>query len=756
MTLNAILTARDGLDLSSCDREPIHVPGSVQPHGTLIAVGRSDHVILQAAANVHRAFGQAAEQLVGRPLAAALPEFAATIADRLSDLPLDQSLRHLGRWRSSAVDYDVLAHLGGDDLAIIELEEAGEDPPKFEAVFPLLRRFVDRLQHAATIDELCALAVQDVRVLTGFDRVLLYCFDDEWNGTVVAEDRNEALPRYLGLRFPASDIPGQARELYRRNRLRLIPDADYAPTPIVPPANPRTGRLLDLSLAALRSVSPVHVEYMRNMGTAASMSISILQDDRLWGLISCHNKTPRRVALHVRNACDFVAHIFSLQLAGRQRADDAERRVALAAIRTNLLAYMAQEDHFLDGLAKHPEELCALANAEGAALLTTERCELIGKTPTEPQVRSLALWLRESGRPEVFATSDLGALLPAARAYEDAASGLLAISISRIHSGFVFWFRPGLTQTVRWGGDPTKPVEEGQGGSLRLHPRRSFDIWQEVVKGRAEPWRAGEVEAATQLRGALVDIVLRRAEEMASLAEELQRANKELEAFSYSVSHDLRAPFRHIVGYAELLKQYEGDRLEERGRRYLDTIIESAFAAGKLVDSLLSFSQMGRRSLRPCGVDLNKMARGLRDLHNEAAPGRQIVWTIDPLPTVWADPLMIRLAVENLIANAVKYTSGRERAQIHIGAYDENGHTICFVEDNGVGFDMTYVGKLFGVFQRLHRMEEFEGTGIGLANVKRIIERHGGRVWAKGEPNKGATFFFTLPAPPGSERSWPN
>ncbi|MGH1574755.1 sensor histidine kinase [Methylobacterium sp. P31] len=231
------------------------------------------------------------------------------------------------------------------------------------------------------------------------------------------------------------------------------------------------------------------------------------------------------------------------------------------------------------------------------------------------------------------------------------------------------------------------------------------------------------------------------------MSEELQRSNKELEAFSYSVSHDLRAPFRHIVGYSNLLKTREGANLSERGRHYVETIIEAAFSAGTLVDNLLTFSQMGRHSLNKVSGDLNALVDEVRRKAERDVPSdRTVRWEVGSLGRVHADPVMLRLVIENLLSNAVKYTRNKSEAVIEIGRLPpQDGEAVFFVRDNGVGFDMAYVDKLFGVFQRLHRVEEFEGTGIGLANVRRIVERHGGRTWAEGDLGKGATFYFTLP-----------
>jgi chemotaxis family two-component system sensor kinase Cph1 len=551
------------------------------------------------------------------------------------------------------------------------------------------------------------------------------------------------LPSYLDLRFPASDIPAQAREMYRLNRLRLIPDAHYSPVPIEPQLNPRTGQPLDLTFSVLRSVSPVHVRYMKNMGTAASMSISILRDGQLWGLVSCHSKSPRRVPFEVRNACDIIAQALSAQIAAGEHRADAETRIRLKSKETRLLSHMAEEESFLSGLTKNEEDLLECTGANGAAILFEDQCRLVGLTPSEPEVRDLAAWLdREHLEPGIFHTECLPEVYPPALEFAANASGLVAASISSLHDSYIMWFRPEVQTTVNWGGDPRKPAEPDCQG---LSPRNSFELWKQTVRLHSRPWSPAEVDSARDLREAIVRIVLRSAEELAQLNVELTRSNQELEAFSYSVSHDLRAPFRHIVGFAELLRERESSRLSDTGKRYVGTIIESAQFAGRLVDNLLSFSQIGRASLQFSSVDTGALVTEIRDQFSLDSADRDIEWRLEQLPKVRADLFMLRLVFQNLISNAIKYTRPREKAVIEIGAERGDRETVFHIRDNGVGFDVQYASKLFGIFQRLHRMEDFEGTGIGLANVRRIVTRHGGRTWAEGEVNRGAAFYFTLP-----------
>ena len=405
---------------------------------------------------------------------------------------------------------------------------------------------------------------------------------------------------------------------------------------------------------------------------------------------------------------------------------------------------MAQEDEFLDGLIHHPEELLSLGAAAGAVIVHAGTCTRLGVCPPESEISRLVDWLVERGREELFHTDSLPQFLPGAE-LQEYASGVLAISISKIYRSYLIWFRPERVQTVHWGGDPRKPVDTGEQSPGRLSPRRSFETWKETVRGRSLPWHSEEVEAANELRNAIIGIVLRKAEELAQLTAELQKSNKELEAFSYSVSHDLRAPFRHILGYSELLKGSAADKLDGNEQRYIETIIQSANFAGTLVENLLSFSHLGRTKLRARRVDTNRLVREVRrDLEQEGA-GRVVAWEVADLPAVEADELLLRLVWQNLIQNALKYSKNRERAVIQIEGQEQEEETVFSVQDNGAGFEQAYASKLFGVFQRLHRMEEFAGTGIGLANVKRIVERHGGRVWAIGEVNRGATFSFALP-----------
>ncbi|MNM24637.1 Phytochrome-like protein cph1 [compost metagenome] len=735
-----------------CAQEPIQVPGSIQPHGFLLVLDESDLRILQASENAARWLGVPAQTLIGCALADLVSD-GFDMRARLERLPGDEVFPfHIGdvRLRQGAPCSDALRLLvhRHDQVLIAEFEpfRLPSDMADQGDYYPLVRSFVSSLHQAGSLEALLQQTVEQIKRITGFGRVKAYRFDAEGNGQVLAEVADAGYPRYLGLCFPASDIPRQARELYRLNRIRVIEDANYQPSPLVPAANPRTGKALDMSFASLRSVSPVHLQYMRNMGTLASMSLSIVVDGQLWGLVSCHHEQPRPVDFRTRTACELLASVLSLQIESRESHASTRKLLDLRQHIVRMISSMADHDSVSDGLRELPEVLLDFAHASGAAVISADRCDLIGSTPPAAQVNALVHWLAQRGDETVFHSDNLRRDVDELPELAAHAGGVLAVAISQIHSHYLLWFRAEHVRTVNWAGQPSKQV----GPQGTLDPRHSFERWQEEVRDFSAPWDPLLIEGVVELRNAVLGIVLRKAEELAQLAGDLRRSNKELEAFSYSVSHDLRAPLRHIAGYTELLGEIEGHGLSERGRRFLQHIEEAARFAGSLVDNLLNFSQMGRSALRLADVDLNALVEAIR---SELAPdyqGREIVWDIAPLPKVIADPAFINLALHNLIANAIKYTRGREPARIEIRAVLHSDETEICIRDNGVGFDMAYANKLFGVFQRLHRMEDFEGTGIGLASVRRIIERHDGRVWAEGQVDHGASFHFTLPRHPAT------
>ncbi|PHX45664.1 ATPase, partial [Pseudomonas sp. NZIPFR-PS5] len=702
--------------IDQCAQEPIQIPGSIQPQGFLLVINEAASTVIQVSANVGDWLGLDPQSLIGVALSNVFAEHELLL-ERLRALPdEEQNPFHLGEVRflqgsRAGQPMTMMVHRH-DQVLMAEFEPAGDMSTAYGNVYPLIRGFISQMSVDESIEALCQRSVAEVKRITGFGRILAYHFDADGNGLVNAEVADQGYESMLGLSFPASDIPTQARRMYLANRIRVIEDVDYQASPLIPAYNPLTGAPLDMTFATLRSVSPVHLQYMRNMQTMASMSISIVVRGQLWGLISCHHATPRRVSFQTRTACELLGSVLSLQLESKEAHADNQRMLSLRRQIVQMLAAMADLDSVTGGLRAMPDVLLGFVGASGAAVISGASVDVYGDTPEREQIVKLAGWLSGRDPHEVFRSDNVSRDIPELPVLAKSVSGVLATAISELHSNFIIWFRPEQTRVVNWAGKLEKSVTP----SGSLSPRHSFAMWQQTVRGFSRPWDDMDCEAVVELRAAVLGIVLRKAEEMAALADELKKSNKELEAFSYSVSHDLRAPLRHIAGYAELLSDIEGSKLSDRGVRFLENISDSARFAGTLVDNLLSFSQMGRSAMRFSDVDLNAMVESIRREMLPDYEGRALEWKVlESLPVVIADAAFLHLAMRNLLSNAIKYTRKQDPAVIEVGSYEEDDRIVVYIRDNGVGFDMAYASKLFGVFQRLHRMEEFEGTGIGLA-----------------------------------------
>ncbi|MGE4241440.1 ATP-binding protein [Ramlibacter sp.] len=720
-------------DLAQCADEPIRVPGAIQPHGWLVVLSADGTRLLAYSTN-------------WKSVEAARAAVKAAAIDPAS-LRDGEAPAGLGRLQLEGRRVHASAHRLGEKL-FVEFEPDESDTGTQSPLYSLARSFPPAMQRVSGIAELAQVAADEMKRLTGFGRCLVYRFGDEGHGEVLAERIDPGYESYAGHHFPGADVPAQARALYRLNHIRLIPDANYVPVDLAcfdPGLRPRD---IDLSMVALRSVSPVHLEYMRNMGTLASMSVSIVVRGELWGLISCHHHEPRHLAFAERAACEHLGRLLSMQVGALEDTADVARRLELRRLTLEIVSHLSDSDASLKQMVREPAPLLRIADATGAAVMLNDEVWTVGEVPPAEQLQAIANWVVKQGGPVVH-TDQLQKDCPGCDAGAGA-TGVLALSISQFHRHLVIWFRPEFVRTVRWAGDPTKQPRASDG---RIHPRRSFDSWMQRVRGRSAPWQAAQLAAATDLRQALIGVVLRRAEELAEVATELGRVNKELEAFSYTVSHDLRAPMRHIAGYVDLVMDAEGKAMGERSQRYLAHVKEAAAFAGHLVDALLDFSRMGRASLKRSKIDTEGLVDELVAECARQESGRTIAWTIDkPLPALWGDPFLLQIVLRNLLANACKYTRQQSSPAIRISSVRRPEGVGVEIADNGVGFQMKYVHKLFGVFQRLHQADEYEGTGIGLASVRRIVERHGGSVWAQGEPGQGATFGFVLPeAPVGKE-----
>ncbi len=500
--------------LLRCEDEPIRVPGSIQQHGFFLLVDSSFEKVLVASENAERFLQQPLKLILGARLDAILGREVLLALETIRNSRQNERhalVTYLGSFRIGDDQFSVMAHCIGSTQAL-EFEQQ-DRLVGAEMMNSIITNFVAALGRLQNTQDLCDALTEQIAELTGFDRVMVYSFDDEGHGTVLSEVNNGRLPSYLGLRFPGSDIPQQARELYVLNTTRIIPDASYTPSPLRG-STTRPVAQLDLSLSVLRSVSPIHLQYMRNMGTAASMSVSIVLDGKLWGLVGCHHSSPKTVPYLIRSACDMLTKMAATQLTKFQATTRLNEMMHFHSAQRDLLTVLVGEQNYVAGMLRQSRALLRITNATGIAVLVDGQFSSEGQVPDEASLERLSKWLDEDESRAVFASSHLASVLPWTQSISKLASGLLAVRISSVQRRYVMWFRPEVVSTVHWAGEPTKLHAETQ-----LTPRTSFGMWKEIVHGRSEPWTAMEIESATEFRAALTTIGLRRAEEELELGE---------------------------------------------------------------------------------------------------------------------------------------------------------------------------------------------------------------------------------------------
>lgn len=706
------------IDLTTCDREQIHIPGMILPHGAMLVIDPATMIIEQVAGDTLSLLGRDAPSLAGQDVSGLFnPQQVGRLRELLQGSSLSRSRHLLDPLMRVVPDrpIDASVHLSSGAL-VIEVENA--DLADRNAVDPLacVQEMFDGLRDGPDLQAFCQLAAERVRAVAGYDRVMVYRFMPDDSGWVFSEARRDDIAPFLDLHYPASDIPKQARALYTTSWLRLITEVDYTPAPLMPSINPRTGLPLDMSHAILRDVSPIHREYLRNMGVDASMSISIIYQGKLWGLITCHHYTPRRLPRHLRAVCELFGSMFSLQLEVRLRAEQLEARLLSREALSSIMQALADEDDYAAGLVAQQRVLLDYVAAGGLAMRAGQAqggvairvnsgITALGNTPNDDQIGALTEWLTtHMGDFEgVYSTDRLSEEFPPAEAYADVASGLLAVSVSREPRDFVLWFRPEVVRSVRWGGDPRKPVEVGPNG-IRLTPRKSFEAWSETVRARSTPWTPSENDAAFDLRVSLLEIVLRRID---AAARERLRAWQQEQMLMAELDHRVK---NTLAGIQAMVSQ--------TSRSAVSLVAFTQGLNGRIQS--MSRAQSLLTQSRWEGVSLEALIHEELDAYdsdhgNIVVAGPQLI--LAPKAA-----LALSLAIHELATNAAKYgalslSSGRVEVHWNLGSND--GLELQWKESGGPpvsppvrrGFGSTLIERALAIETGGLSVLSFEPTG---------------------------------------------
>ncbi|WP_017654492.1 ATP-binding protein [Fortiea contorta] len=720
---------------------PIHLSGAIQPHGVMLVLDIQLQ-IWHISNNTEAYLGKCPQDLLGKSLECLLGEQQMrAIADFLiQEIGSVYCLKVSINIHNQVQYFDCIVHRT-PDVVIVELEPTKAIAPlsflQFQAI---VGGAIAKMQSITHLPEFLQLAAAELRAITGFDRVIVYQFDQQGAGAVIAEAKTAELPSYLHLHYPATDIPEQSRELYRRCALRFIPNLTAPPVMLVPAAP------VDLSLSVLRSVDPCCVEFHHNMGVEAMMVISLMKEGQLWGLISCHHQTPKHLPYEVRKMCEFLAQMISAELAHKVNHWEWDYEVKLKALQADLLKSISHADNFIDALIKPEIRLLDLVGATGAAVCLDGEITLVGTTPDAEAVRKLMMWADTQVSDNLFSTDSLPQLYSQALTFKDVASGLLLLRISQVRRYYILWFRPEVLQTLNWAGNPQPSLRVGADDNIILRPRTSFAKWQETVVLTSLSWKPCELDSALALRNAIVGIVLKAVDELAQINRELERSNQELAAFAYAASHDLKEPLRGIYNFSTVLLEDYAHVLGDEGVEYLETVLSLSQRMETLINAVLRLSQLGQAQLCFQPTDLNPLLDQVIDVFRASRPeSRFHILVPRPLPTIVCHSVLINEVFSNLLGNAGKYND-QAQPEIEIGYLDSaTSSGIFYVRDNGIGIQQHHLETIFRLFKRLHSQEKYGGgTGAGLAIVKKIVELHNGRIWVESTLGVGSIFYFTL------------
>ena len=761
------------MELTLCDREPIHTPGSIQPHGALLALDPADFRIVHAGGDTPRLLGASPQSLLGKNATELFsPEQVIRLRALANEAGAQLRAVHpfsIARETDGSATADVVVYPSGG-LLVTEFDPRLEPAP--DNPLAVIHAMLRRVQEADTAQGFCQAIVEEVRHIIGFDRVMIYRFLDDGSGAVVAEAVEPDVDSFLGLHYPESDIPKQARELYRRNWIRAIPDARYSPAPILSMPDAQARPPLDLSSSAIRSVSPVHRQYLANMGVVASLSMSIIMHGRLWGLIACHHHEPRYLPYSMREACELFAEMVSSQLQARAAAESFKAEQRSRQVHEGLLNRMSREPELAAGLIRFRPNLLDLIPAGGVGLWVDGQFSNIGATPQIHEIEELVTWLNATVKDGVFHTDHLPLIYPQATGFAGVASGLLALSVSKSPRDYVLWFRPELVQTVNWAGKPDKPIQDSPEPQV-LTPRNSFALWQEQVLLHASPWLGAEIEAAHRLRLALLEIVLRRIDQ---IAREREGARIRQERLTIELNERLAQSERLALALSketELRTAVEGDLTEVLRRTVADQEIERQRIARELHDTLgqsLTMLQMGLQAIGQEVPASEKLQQRLNNMKNLASSlGRDVNRLATEIRPTSIDDLGIQNAIESLLESwsensSFKYYLHLSPKEMRLPKTVENTlyRVLQEILTNVVRHaDASNVGVILNVADgEVSMIVEDDGRGfpadeeqarnsparrLGLLGIRERLALVGGSLEIESSPGRGATVFVRIP-----------
>lgn len=754
------MNVKKRVDLSDCAKEPIHIPGSIQAHGVFLATDfkfcithysqnykllfDNDHL---DGAQLSHVGGELLEREIENFFNASRPEKYL-----LTDIQVRGKL------------LPTLVHLTPSGY-IVETGLYELPDERSAALLKSVNHVLAVIAESSDLDTLFSRVTEELRHFLRIDRVMLYEFDDQWNGEVKSESKAAALESFLGLHFPSTDIPEQARLLYTRNWLRTIPDVNYEPVEIIPPCGPGTARPLDLSDSVLRSISPIHIEYLKNMGVSGTVVMSLIVNGKLWGLVACHHYQKHHLSLEERYLCEMFAKILSSNIQRllelKRNNYIRERQSILHRMNLNILKMRSMAK----ALVESEPLLTELLPCDGAAVVNGDEISSIGLAPGREFIANLITWLEQRHTFDIFYTHRLPDQYMLGQ--DPYAIGLLSLRLAKNSKSFLLWFRKERIHHLNWAGDPHNKVLIDP-ATLKLSPRRSFALFKEAIQGESKPWNEYEVELVLSLRIYILEfmsyektrlesmvnektkqlaVALKTAEESRELAEQTAALKSHV---LESMSHEIRTPLNGIMGITHALKAQLKDHT---ATQYIDLIEKSSARLLQTLTSILELAELEANKkkfqIQRCAVD--ELMQEVTEVMKPLAESKGLSMEFNKNGHTYiseGDPSMISQIFFNLISNAIKYTqSGGITVNLSEKKIDEIVYVSVNISDTGIGMSEEFMTRAFEPFtqESMGLSRNYEGVGLGLSITRKYIDMLGGLIMVESQKGKGTNFEILLP-----------
>ncbi len=729
------------MNFVDCHEEKIHVSGHIQDFGYMIGLDAESKTIKFFSQNIAELF-EMDQSFFGKSFAQEPEVFEPFLASVvLNNLDLD-SIKDtdvfLDRIEIKGKFYHFTIYRYGANV-FLELEEVTEHFHQ--------RSFVSKkyesIHNASDSRDIWNELLSSVSDAIDYDRVMLYRFLEDGSGKVIAEKVKNKVESFMHLHYPESDIPRQARELYLKKRKRIFSNVYSEPVPIIS----NTAEAVDLTYSSVRGMSPVHGQYLKNTGVASSFSTSIVIDNKLWGMVTCQNIEPKHIDLVNRIRAEvftvIAANAYTSYKSRQMLADSIELERKIGALKSKLLAY----DNLEDSLFGNVAEMQEYPAAEGLAIIVGHNIRTSGEVPSDENILKIVQYARENPLKNFYATNDFSNSQQGNLGNIENAAGVMFGFTDDKRNELLIWFRKEIDGQVLWAGNPSKKTEarivNGK-EQMMISPRKSFETYIEEIKGKAQSWKNKDIFAAKKVVATILETTYSQFRRVQELNEELKNLNEELDSFSYSISHDLGTPLTVMKLNAQLLEKSHHDHPEVRKR--VSSILAEILGMENMMRGVLSLSRAKSSDINiqelPTADIIRKVSDDTKLTLNENAE-----ITVGSLPNVMGDETMLTQVFLNIIGNAVKYSSKHESPKIEINGKVDGNHVVYKIKDNGIGIPESAQAKMFKIFNRMENAKSFQGNGVGLSIVYRIMNRLGGKISYESRENEGTTFILTFKKP---------